>query len=221
MPKFRENRATLLYAHYNGVISDEEFVLLYDINTAKSPDLPYWNYDPFDLDEMSDDECKCEFRFLRNDVYRLIDAMNLPDTFTCYNGLKIEAVEGICIFLKRFAYPCRYLDLISRFARPVPQLCLISNVVMDYIYTQWNHLLSTFNQPWLSPENLELFAEATFQKSRALDNCFGFVDGTVRPVSRPGRNQRVLYNGHKKIHAIKFQSVAVPNDRNESSRNSF
>ena len=71
MPKFRENRPTLLYAHYNGVISDEEFVLLYDINTAKSPDLPYWNYDPFDLDEMSDDECKCEFRFLRNDVYRL------------------------------------------------------------------------------------------------------------------------------------------------------
>ena len=29
--------------------------------------------------------------------------------FTCYNGL---AVEAMCIFLKRFAYPCRYADLI-------------------------------------------------------------------------------------------------------------
>eukprot|EP00112_Aurelia_sp_Birch-Aquarium-sp1_P018234 Seg4324.1 transcript_id=Seg4324.1/GoldUCD/mRNA.D3Y31 product="hypothetical protein" protein_id=Seg4324.1/GoldUCD/D3Y31 len=137
MPKFRESRATLLHTHYNGFISDEEFVLLYDINTAKSPNLPYWIYDPFDLDEMSDDECKCEFRFLRSDVYRLIEAMYLPDTFTCYNGLKFEAVEGICVFLKRFAYPCRYLDLISRFARPVPQLCLMSNLVMAHIYAQW------------------------------------------------------------------------------------
>ena len=26
----------------------------------------------------------------------------------------------------------------------------------------------------------------------------------------PGHNQRVLYNGHKRVHAIKFQSVATP-----------
>ena len=39
----------------------------------------------------------------------------------------------------------------------------------------------------------------------------GFIDGTVRPVCRPGHDQRVLYNGHKKVHAIKFQSVVAPN----------
>ena len=33
----------------------------------------------------------------------------------------------------------------------------------------------------------------------------------VRPVCRPGKNQRAVYNGHKKIHALKFQSVAEPN----------
>ena len=38
----------------------------------------------------------------------------------------------------------------------------------------------------------------------------GFIDGTVRPISRPGINQRVLYNGHKRVHAIKCQSVATP-----------
>jgi len=32
----------------------------------------------------------------------------------------------------------------------------------------------------------------------------------VKPVSRPGENQRVLYNGHKRVHAIKFQSVVAP-----------
>lgn len=35
----------------------------------------------------------------------------------------------------------------------------------------------------------------------------------MRPICRPGQNQRVLYNvsGHKKVHAIKFQSIVVPN----------
>ena len=30
-------------------------------------------------------------------------------------------------------------------------------------------------------------------------------------ISRPNENQRILYNGHKKVHAIKFQSVIAPN----------
>ena len=41
MPSFRENRTSLLCAFDSGVINEEEFVLLYDLNTAKSPDLPY------------------------------------------------------------------------------------------------------------------------------------------------------------------------------------
>ena len=137
--------------------------------------------------------------------------MSFPDFFKCYNGLKVDAVEGMCIFLKRFAYPCRYLDMVPMFARPVPQLCMISNGVMDFVYDNWNHLLSSLNQPWLSTNILEYFAQAIYQKSGAIEDCFGFVDGTVRPISRPGQNQRVLYNGHKRVHAIKFQAVAVPN----------
>ena len=37
------------------------------------------------------------------------------------------------------------------------------------------------------------------------------MDGTVHPCSRPGQNQRILFNGHKRIHAFKFQSVNIPN----------
>lgn len=61
MPSFRENRISLLCAFDSGVINEDEFVLLYDINTAKSPDLPYWNYEHFDLDNLVDDVCKAEF----------------------------------------------------------------------------------------------------------------------------------------------------------------
>ena len=89
------------------IINDQEFVLLYDINTAKSHDFPYWNYEAFELDSMSDDECQAEFRFYKNDVYDLMAVLGFPETFTCYNGLTVDGTQALCIFLKRFAYPCR------------------------------------------------------------------------------------------------------------------
>ena len=33
----------------------------------------------------------------------------------------------------------------------------------------------------------------------------------MRPICRPKRNQRVVYNGHKRVHALKYQSVVAPN----------
>ena len=48
-------------------------------------------------------------------------------------------------------------------------------------------------------------------KGAPLQNCFGFVDRTVRPICRPRKKQKIVYNGHKKVHALKFQSVVVPN----------
>ena len=70
--------------------------------------------------------------------------------------------------------------------------------------TEWNHAL-------LSPALLQTYGDAMYAKGAALNNCFGFIDGTVRPIARPGENQRVVYNGHKRVHALKFQSLALPN----------
>ena len=82
---------------------------------------------------------------------------------------------------------------------------------MDRIYERFKHLLTDFNVPFLSPQKLDEYADAIKRKGAALNNCFGFIDGTVRPICHPRRDQEVVYNGHKKIHALKFQSVALPN----------
>ena len=208
MPKVRD---TILLSYAFNLIDASECLLLYDAYSPKNPDIPYWSYDRFDLDLMTDDECKTEFRFYKNDIWELSEILNLPDRVFCYNGINVDRTEALCIFLKRFAYPCRYVDLIPRFARPEPRLCMISNAVLNSIYTNWRHLLSDLDQPWLSRPHLQAFAEVIKEKGAALQNCWGFIDGTVRPISRPGRNQRVMYNGHKKVHAIKFQSIATPN----------
>ena len=51
---------------------------------------------------MEDEECKMEFRFHKNDVYNLVEILDLPDQITCYNGLVFDPTEAICIFLKHF-----------------------------------------------------------------------------------------------------------------------
>ena len=51
--------------------------------------------------------------------------------------------------------------------------------------TQWNPAV-------LNPGFPEQYAAAIAGKGAALDNCFGFVDGTVRPISKPGEQQRIV-----------------------------
>lgn len=43
------------------------------------------------------------------------------------------------------------------------------------------------------------------------ENCRGFKDGTVRPLSKRDQNQKILYNEHKRVHGLKVQCVVVPN----------
>ena len=133
--------------------------------------LSYWKYDHFSLEDMNEDECKEEFRFLREDIYTLHAIMNIPEMFTCYNGVKVIGIEGVCILLKRCFYPNRYLDLILRFGRPVPQLCMIANHVMNFIYERWNHLATSFKQPCLPPGNLKRYADYIHQIAAPLENC--------------------------------------------------
>ena len=97
------------------------------------------------------------------------------------------------------------------FGRSVPQLCLTTNYMIDHLYDSFNFLLDTLDQEWLRPGRLEDYATAVSAKGAALTNCWGFVDGTVRPVCRPSQHQRVMYNGHKRLHALKFQAVTAAN----------
>ena len=62
----------------------------------------------------------------------------------------------------------------------------------------------------LQPNKLREYADCIHQKGAPLDNCFGFIDGTVRQIARPQINQGVVYNGHKRVHALKFQCVVLP-----------
>ena len=101
--------------------------------------------------------------------------------------------------------------MVARFGRNPTELCLIFNTVLDIVYATHHYRLESWEQPFLSPDQLHNYAQAIHNRGAPLQNCFGFIDGTVHRIARPKCNQRVMYNGHKRVHAIKFQSVVIPN----------
>ena len=58
---------------------------------------------------------------------------------------------------------------------------------------------------------LQEYAAVIHAKGAPLDTCFGFVDGTIRSISRPGQYQRVVCNGHKRVLSLKSLLVALLN----------
>ena len=63
-------------------------------------------------------------------------------------------------------------------------------------------MLTDFDLVWLDKQQ---FAEAIQACGAPLTTCIGFVDGTTRAIARPSVNQRAMFNGHKRIHCLKFQ----------------
>ena len=74
-----------------------------------------------------------------------------------------------------------------------------------------HHRLSSWNQPFLRPRLLEQYAQSIHNRWALLRNCFEFSDGTVCKIAGPKGYQQTVYNGHKRVHGIKFQSVVLPN----------
>ena len=91
---------------------------------------------------MDDSECLSEIRFRKSDLPVLSEALHPPNYFRCQQGTLWDGIEGLCIVLRRFAYPCRLSDLIPRFGCPVPELSMISSHVVDTIYREHNHRIT-------------------------------------------------------------------------------
>ena len=51
---------------------------------------------------------------------------------------------------------------------------------MNFVFDRWGHLLKAMNQQWIVPVDLQLLADTIHASGLPLDNCWGFIDGTVR-----------------------------------------
>ena len=71
MASFKSTRNLLLESFDDGVIDEDEFLLLYEAHLPRNPDFQY-EHVQFNLDEMDDAECMAEFRCQKNDIKCLV-----------------------------------------------------------------------------------------------------------------------------------------------------
>jgi hypothetical protein len=135
--------------------NDDDLLLLSSLKEEK-----VLAYQKLDIDNLTNDQCRTMFRFGREDINILSNALRLPETIICTNRTVAS-------------------DDLSR--------------------------------DWLSYEHLRSYAEAVSDRNAPLENCWGFIDGTVRPICRPQQNQKLVFNGHKRLHGLKFQNIVIPN----------
>ena len=178
----KQLRKLTLMLYATGEIDDLEFILLY--NYSESQDgYSHEIYNKFDLEDFDDAQCNTEFHFPKYHIQRLADALRLPQKTICTQGTVSSNIKGLCILLKRLSYPCQFTDMLPIFGRNPTEICLIFNQVLDIIHRNFQHLLNSWNQDMLQPHKLASYAEAIHQKGTLLENCFGFVDGTVFRIS--------------------------------------
>ena len=160
--------------------------------------------------------CWTCFRFHKDQMPRLLRALKLDKgspgrldgNFSTASKYKFQPMEALVAFLGRMSYPNTWEQRITLLGGRDPRhYSQIFSLVLEHIYTEFGPAVSDITR-WA--DYAEDFAHAIRSKSPA-QSCVGFIDGTMRKICRPTLNQRDFYNGYKKFHSIKFQSVQGPN----------
>ena len=93
------------------------------------------------------------------------------------------------------------------FGRHKSEMSIICNMIADEVFQLHKHRITAVNHPWM---DLEAYKRAIHDKGACLDNVWGFLDCTQLKICRPGDGQESVYNGHKRQHSLKFQSLMLP-----------
>lgn len=164
----------------------------------------------FDFDRLSDHECRMWFRFRKQDVAPLAEALGLPEIVHTGPDTRYTAgrVEAMCILLWRLSYANKWDHAIPVFGRCVSSMSQIVHWLLNFIINvqRFGRLLE-FPAYYSEPARLRHFADRIYAKSGMLSNCVGFIDGTLRKTCRPKYFQRIFYNGHKRHHGLKWQAI--------------
>ena len=170
------------------------------------------------IDDFTDNECIHNFRFRSHHLKQLFDLLwprmqryligNVLRV-QCFNRYVCKFETGMLILLYRLSRPRRLCpDMEKTFGLRISHLSNIINTFSEALYKTALPYLTT---PSLFTPRLEYYASLVYTKSEhAINNVWGFIDGTLRKTCRPNRFQKAAYSGHKRAHGIKFQLVLAP-----------
>ena len=108
----------LLLAYDGKVISDEEFLVLWESCRSKNPDFPHSSYARFDLENIDETECLAEFRVQKQDIPVLANVLQLPMNIRCQQRTICDRIEGLC--------------MLFRYDQPIWKTCLYGNSTSEF-----------------------------------------------------------------------------------------
>ena len=178
------------------------------------------------------------FRFDNQEQLRdLLKAFRFPPSFRCSNRQIFSGEEVLLAGLFRLSSPNVQGDIGWRsvFGYDQPTTSKVCSLFFGFMVENWAYLLQDhldFWKPYL-PECAEKIRAKLEQKGVSFPpgsfRVAGFTDNTMNATCRPGggptrtgedapRNdpliQRAFYNGWKKLHGFKWQTVDLPNGMN-------
>lgn len=193
------------------LFDDIDFILLAAGLLEEEEDDKFKTGFRFNFNNFHPEECWQMLRFKKDDLVLLTELLNIPNEVRLPNRSVFAGLDALCITLYRLSYPCRLTDLRKVFGRSKSELSKIITWTVTHILHNFGHLLDDLNKPWLVGDSLERMANRIQDKGCPLERCWGFIDGTVVPICRPGEYQRHLFSGHKRLHCLKYQSIVTPN----------
>ncbi|KAF7334095.1 hypothetical protein MVEN_02315300 [Mycena venus] len=179
--------ARLRFVKILKVVVDEWDQDLTDINELRQ--------ERMDIQLLSDAEWLRFFRFTQGEVHLLVDALDLPEIISDENHIQEDRVTALCMLLRRLAYPCRLVDMEREFGWEASRVSSIS---------------FRFDPHRLTPHKLAEFTRIFIAKGCPVPSIAAIIDGTLKKTARPSRNQRILFNGWKRIHCLKYHLVVSP-----------
>ncbi|KAF7312656.1 hypothetical protein MIND_00279800 [Mycena indigotica] len=165
---------------------------------------------PIDVNSHGDNWWLEHFRFTRHETESLVLALDLPEYIICPESRNREdSKTALCMLLARLTHRSRLNDIEMQFGWERSRFSRFTRLMASTIYSRWKHVLR-FDPNRLTREKLAYFGTVIHNKGAPTDQVVGFIDGTIRRIARPVRNQRLVYNGWKRTHCLKYHAIVTP-----------
>ena len=127
--------------------------------------------------------CEEMFRLSRDHILQLADAL-LPDQYVAGTRYMTNNVEGLCVVLRRLAFPSRLGDLVRDFGCSGPRISAVFRATLRRLDAAHGHLLD-FDPTRFHHRLAEWAARIAALGVHPTANIALFIDGTLRGVGRP------------------------------------
>ena len=157
--------------------------------------------------------CWAHFRFELDELKQLFRLLKFPPIIRTHNATA-TGEEVFLYMIRRLSYPSTQAVLAMECGRrPCEQSQLFAEA-LTHVYNTFPHLrdnrsLETY--AFLFPHFAARIKCGGRKGPVPLKNCVGYLDGSNQYCSKPGEHQELLYNGHKRRHAVKWQGLQLPN----------